>query len=67
MSPVWIAFWVGMVAGTLAGVFVISLCLAAKRGDALPVQCPCDNAEQGRACRECEDLQFKTGPPRLPR
>ena len=33
MSPVWIAFACGCLLGSLAGVFVVSLCLAAKRGD----------------------------------
>ena len=55
MAPVWVAFCVGVVVGGIAGVFAISLCLAAKRGDVLPVRCHCDNAEQGRSCKPCRD------------
>lgn len=53
MSPVWIAFWCGIFLGSIAGVMVISLCAAAKRGDDIPY-CHCDNAEQGRTCRSCD-------------
>lgn len=59
MQPVWIAFWVGIFIGGMAGVFVMALCVAAKCGDDLPVPCHCDHANQGRTCRECIDGQFK--------
>jgi len=55
MSPVWIAFCCGVFLGSIAGVMVIALCMAAKRGDALPL-CHCDDAEQGRACGTCDRL-----------
>jgi hypothetical protein len=50
MSPVWVAFCCGFFFGSVAGVFVIALCFAAKRGDEMPY-CHCDDAEQGRACK----------------
>jgi hypothetical protein len=54
MSPVWVAFACGLFLGGMGGVFTIALCMAAKNGDPSP-HCYCDDAEQGRACRSCEE------------
>jgi hypothetical protein len=59
MSPVWVAFCCGVFIGSIAGVMVIALCMAAKRGDDLPL-CHCDDAEQGRACRACDRFEELT-------
>lgn len=56
MSPVWVAFCVGLLLGAPVGIIVISLCMAAKRGDDMPSHCHCDHADQGRSCRECLKL-----------
>lgn len=53
MTPVWVAFLAGIFVGSGVGVFVVALCVAAKRGDELPLPCHCDHTDQGRACRTC--------------
>lgn len=51
MIPVWVAFCCGVLLGMLAGVFAITLCLAAKRTN--DMMCRCDDSDQGRACKNC--------------
>jgi hypothetical protein len=55
MSAAWIGFVCGMFLGSVGGVFVMALCFAARRGNDLH-GCHCDSANQGRACRTCEEV-----------
>lgn len=50
MSPVWIAFWVGIFLGGMAGVMVMALCVAARSGDDMPKPNRCDQSEKGHVC-----------------
>ncbi|CAB4211752.1 hypothetical protein UFOVP1419_17 [uncultured Caudovirales phage] len=53
MAPVWVAFWIGCFIGGMCGVVMMALCVAARSGDDLLMQCHCDHVEPGRVCREC--------------
>jgi hypothetical protein len=53
MSPIWVAFSVGVFLGALFAVIAMGVFIVSSK-EPPRTQCNCDDSNQGRACQVCQ-------------